>query len=401
MAEEAKQVNWLWEGRDHRGQRMRGRLAATTLGLARAELRRQGIAPSRLRRERAPRGKRIKAADIAYVSRQLATMLNAGVPIAQAFGIIGQGHENQRMRRLAYEIRTDIESGSALSQALAKHPQYFDHLYVSLVTTGEQSGQLDEILQRIATYKEKSEELKRKIKKALFYPAAVVCAAILVTGVLLIFVIPKFQSFYASFGATLPAFTRWVIDFSHSVQTYGWIYLLVFIGVIAAIVQARKRSARFRRGFDRLMLKVPVIGLIMAKSSIARFARTLSITFAAGVPVTEALTTVAQSTGNVIYEDAVMRASTRVAGGERLYRSLEETVLFPNIVTQMIAIGEEAGSVDEMAAKVADFYESEVDTLVDGLSTLLEPVIMVVLGIIVGALVVAMYLPIFNLGNVV
>lgn len=401
MAEEAKQSNWLWEGRDHRGQRVRGRLAASTLNMARAELRRQGIAPNRLRRERKPRGKRIRAADIAYLSRQLATMLSAGVPIAQAFGIIGQGHENQRMRALADEIKTDIESGSALSQALEKHPKYFDHLYVSLVATGEQSGQLDEILQRIATYKEKTEDLKRKVKKALFYPAAVVAAAILVTGVLLIFVIPKFQSFYASFGATLPAFTRWVIEFSHSVQSYGWIYLLAFIFLIVAIVQGRKRSPSFRRAWDRMMLKVPVIGLIMSKSAIARFARTLSITFAAGVPVTEALSTVAQSTGNVLYEDAVMRASTRVAGGERLYRALEETVLFPNVVTQMIAIGEEAGSVDEMSGKVADFYEAEVDALVDGLSTLLEPVIMVVLGVVVGALVIAMYLPIFNLGNIV
>ncbi|HEX5314669.1 MAG TPA: type II secretion system F family protein [Gammaproteobacteria bacterium] len=400
MATGAREASWRWEGRDHRGERVRGRLTATTLPLARAELRRRGIAPLRVHREHAPRGKRIRASDIAYISRQLATMIAAGVPIAQAFGIIGQGHENRRMRRLCAEIRGDIEAGSSLSQALAKHPRYFDHLYVSLVATGEQSGQLDEILGRIATYKEKTESLKRKIKKALFYPAAVVCAAIIVTAILLIFVIPKFQDFYSSFGASLPAFTRWVIGFSRSVQNYGWIYLLVVIFLIVLIIQLRKHSPGFRRGMDRLLLRIPVIGTIMRKAAIARFARTLSITFAAGVPITEALATVARSTGNILYQDAVLQASQRVASGERLHRALEERLIFPNMVTQMIAIGEESGSVDEMSGKVADFYEEEVDTLVDGLSTLLEPVIIVVLGIIVGALVVAMYLPIFNLGNV-
>lgn len=401
MATEAKQISWLWEGRDRRGQRVSGRLAATTLTLARAELRRQGVAPTRVRRERQKRGKRIKAGDIAYFSRQLATMLAAGVPVVQAFAIIGQGHENERMRNLAFAIRSDIEAGTSLSQALAKHPKYFDELYVSLVAAGEQSGQLEELLGRIATYKEKTEALKRKIKKALFYPAAVVAAAIIVTGILLVFVIPKFQSFYSSFGATLPAFTRWVIALSNSVQHVGWVYLLVLIGAIAGVVQGRRRSWKFRRFLDRVLLKIPVIGLIMRKAAIARFARTLSITFAAGVPITEAMATVARSTGNVIFEEGVMRASTQVAGGQRLYRALEETAIFPNVVTQMIAIGEESGEIDTMSGKVADFYEQEVDALVDGLSQLLEPMIMAILGVVVGALVIAMYLPIFNLGNVV
>ncbi|MGH8426772.1 MAG: type II secretion system F family protein, partial [Gammaproteobacteria bacterium] len=385
MATIAKEASWRWEGHDHRGERVRGRLSATTLPLARAELRRRGIAPIRVRREHQPRGKRIRPNDIAYISRQLATMITAGVPIAQSFAIIGQGHDNRRMQGLCFEIRTDIEAGSALSQALAKHPKYFDHLYVSLVATGEQSGQLDQILDRIATYKEKTESLKRKIKKALLYPAAVITAAIIVTAILLIFVIPKFQDFYSSFGASLPAFTRWVIGISYSAQHYGWIYILAFILLIVAIIQLRKRSLGFHRGMDRVALRLPVLGTILRKAAIARFARTLSITFSAGVPITDALTTVARSTGNVIYEEAIMRASKRIAGGERLHRALEETVIFPNMVTQMIAIGEEAGAVDDMSGKVADFYEEEVDTLVDGLSTLLEPVIIVVLGVIVGA----------------
>ncbi|MGH8270867.1 MAG: type II secretion system F family protein [Gammaproteobacteria bacterium] len=401
MAGTAKETHWLWEGRDRRGHRQSGRVAAATLTLARAELRRRGVAPTRVRREASGRGKRIKPGDIAYFSRQLATMLAAGVPVVQAFDIIGQGHDNERMRRLVFGVRDDIGAGSSLSQSLAKHPKYFDELYISMVGAGEQSGQLEELLNRVATYKEKTEALKRKVKKALFYPTAVVIAAILVTGILLVFVIPKFQSFYGSFGATLPAFTRWVIDLSHSAQHFGWLYLLVFIAIIVVIARARKRSRNFHRFTDRVLLRLPVIGLIMKKSAVARFARTLAITFAAGVPITDALETVARSTGNVIYEEAVLQANVQVAGGQRIHRALEETAIFPNTVTQMIAIGEESGEVEIMASKVAEFYEEEVDTLVDGLSSLLEPVIMVVLGVIVGGLVIAMYLPIFNLGNVV
>ncbi len=401
MAEQTKQINWLWEGRNRTGQRVRGRLAASSLPLARAELRRQGVVPGKVRREPEPRGKRIKPGDIAYISRQLATMLAAGVPIVQAFNIIGQGHDNQRMRRLAFEIRSDIEGGASLSSALAKHPKYFDELYVNLVATGEHSGKLDELLHRVATYKERTEELKRKVKKALYYPVAVVVAAIVVTGILMAFVIPKFQNFYRGFGATLPAFTRWVIGISDSVQHYGWVYVLGLIVIIVAFFQGRQRSHTFRRMSDRVLLKTPVLGLIMRKSAIARFAHTLSITFAAGVPITEAMGTVGRATGNVVYQEAIVRAGQQVAGGQRLYQALEDTMIFPNVVTQMIAIGEEAGEIDSMAGKVAEFYEQEVDSLVDGLSSLLEPIIMVVLGVIVGALVIAMYLPIFNLGNVV
>ncbi|MGH8275027.1 MAG: type II secretion system F family protein [Gammaproteobacteria bacterium] len=401
MANDTQQGSWLWEGRDRGGRHQSGRLAASTPTMARAELRRRGIAPTRVKREPKARGKRIKPADIAYFSRQLATMLAAGVPVVQAFDIIARGHENERMRRLAFGIRDDIGAGNSLSQALAKHPKYFDELYVSMVAAGEQSGRLEDLLKRVATYKEKTEALKRKVKKAMFYPAAVVVAAVLVTGILLVFVIPKFQGFYSSFGASLPAFTQWVIGISHSVQHLGWLYLLIIIALIAIIMNARRRYYGFHRFMDRIALKLPVLGLITKKSAIARFARTLSITFAAGVPITDALKTVARSTGNIVYQEAVLQANTQVATGMRIHRALEETAIFPNVVTQMIAIGEESGEVEVMSAKVAEFYEEEVDTLVDGLSSLLEPLIMVVLGIIVGALVIAMYLPIFNLGNIV
>jgi type IV pilus assembly protein PilC len=401
MAEEAQQASWLWEGKDRRGRAQKGRLSASTPTMARAELRRRGIAPTRVKREPKARGKRIKPGDIAYFSRQLATMLTAGVPLVQAFDVIGRGHDNERMRRLVLAVRDDISAGNSLSKSLAKHPKYFDELYISMVDAGEQSGKLDELLRRIATYKEKTEALKRKVKKALFYPAAVVVAAILVTGILLIYVIPEFQSFYGSFGATLPAFTRWVIGLSESVQHVGWLYLLIFIALVVGIMQGRRRSYAFHRFMDRVALKLPVLGLIMKKSAVSRFARTLAITIEAGVPITEALKTVSRSTGNVIYEEAVQQANTQVAAGMRIHTALEETAIFPSVVTQMIAIGEESGEVEVMATKVAEFYEEEVDTLVDGLSSLLEPIIMAVLGVIVGALVIAMYLPIFNLGNVV
>jgi len=401
MATDTKQINWIYEGRDHRGQRIRGRLMASTLTLARAELRRRGVAPTKVHRERQKSGKRIKPGDIAYVSRQLATMLAAGVPMVQTFTVLGQGSDNPKMRELMLAIAADIEAGTSLSAALAKYPKYFDELYVSLVATGEQSGKLEDLLHRVATYKEKTEELKRKVKKALMYPAAVVVAAIAVTTILMVFVIPKFKGFYADFGATLPAFTRWVIAISDSMTHIGWLYLLIIIGIIVGIVAGRRRSPAFHRFQDRMMLKIPVIGMIMKKSAVARFARTLSIVQAAGVPMVEGLVTVANATGNVIYQEAVLRVSKQVATGQRIARAMDETNVFPGVVTQMISIGEESGEIDKMASKVAEFYEIEVDTLVDGLSQLLEPLIMAVLGVVVGALVIAMYLPIFNLGNVV
>ncbi len=398
---DTKQINWIYEGRDHKGQRIKGRLMASTLTLARAELRRRGVAPTKVHREKQKAGKKIKPADIAYVSRQLATMLAAGVPMVQTFKVLGEGSDNPRMRSLMVSIGNDIEAGTSLSDALAKHPKYFDELYVSLVATGEQSGKLEELLHRVATYKEKTEELKRKVKKALMYPAAVVVAAVVVTAILMVFVIPKFKGFYADFGATLPALTRWVIAISDSMVHIGWLYLIIFIGIVMGLVMGRRRSPKFHRFQDRVLLKIPVIGMIMKKSAVARFARTLGIVQAAGVPMVEGLVTVANATGNTIYQDAVMRISQQVAGGQRIARAMDETSVFPAIVTQMIGIGEESGEIDKMASKVAEFYEMEVDTLVDGLSQLLEPLIMMVLGVVVGTLVIAMYLPIFNLGNVV
>lgn len=401
MATDTKQINWIYEGRDQRGQRIRGRLMASTLTLARAELRRRGVAPTKVHRERQKSGKRIKPGDIAYVSRQLATMLAAGVPMVQTFKVLGEGSDNPKMRNLMATIGNDIEAGTSLSDSLAKHPKYFDELYVSLVSTGEQSGKLEDLLNRVATYKEKTEELKRKVKKALMYPAAVVVAAIVVTAILMVFVIPRFKGFYADFGATLPALTRWVIAISNSMTHIGWLYLLVVIGIIVGLVMGRRRSPKFHRFQDRMLLKIPVIGMIMKKSAVARFARTLSIVSSAGVPMVEGLVTVANATGNTIYQDAVMRVSEQVATGQRMARAMDETNVFPAIVTQMIGIGEESGEIDKMASKVAEFYEMEVDTLVDGLSQLIEPMIMMVLGVVVGTLVIAMYLPIFNLGNVV
>lgn len=401
MADTVKQSNWLWEGKDRQGKRVSGRLAASTMTMARAELRRQGIAANRIHRERAPRGKRIKPNDIAYLSRQLATMLGAGVPVVQAFNIIATGHENPRMRQLTNQIRQDIEGGASLSLALSHHPKYFDELYINLVSAGEQSGTLDSLLERIADYKEKTESIKQKIRKAMFYPAMVVLVAVIVTAILLIYVIPKFKSLYSNFGASLPAFTRWVIGVSNSVTHEGWLYALIIIGAVIGVYQARQRSEAFRHRMDRWLLKLPVLGLIMTKAAIARFARTLSITFKAGVPLNDGLVTVAGATGNSVFREAVDRARVQISGGQRLYRALEETNVFPNIVTQMVAIGEESGELDIMTGKVADFYEQEVDTLVDGLSSLLEPLIMMILGVVVGGLVIAMYLPIFNMGNVV
>ncbi len=347
------------------------------------------------------RGGKVTPADIALFSRQLATMLQAGIPLVQAFEIVGNGHDNPAMQKLIQSIKTDLEGGTALAEALGKHPLYFDDLYVNLVEVGEHSGSLDTLLDKVATYKEKTEAIKKKIKKALFYPAAVVVVAIIVTTILLIFVIPQFESLFKGFGADLPAFTRMVIDLSKFMQSKGLFLLFVLVGGIMAFLAAKKRSRRLREAQDRLALKLPIVGQILVKAAIARFARTLSTMFNAGVPLVEALESVAGATGNIIYENAVLQMKDEVATGQRLQRAMENTGLFPNMVIQMIAVGEESGSLDSMSAKVADFYEADVDAAVDAMSSLLEPLIMAILGILVGGLVVAMYLPIFKMGSVV
>ncbi len=398
-----KQFPFLWEGKDRKGNRIKGRGLAKDEMDMRADLRKQGIAASRIRKERQlfkGQGK-VKAEDIAIFSRQLATMLSAGIPMVQAFEIVGVGHDKPAMQKLVLNIKNEIETGNTLHQSLAKHPLHFDDLFVNLVEAGEHAGALETVLDKIATYKEKTEALKKKIKKAMFYPAAVVAVAIIVTVILLLFVIPQFEALFQGFGADLPAFTQIVIGMSRWMQDNGWILLIVLGAMAFAFHYFYKRSRKMRQFLDKLSLQIPVIGPILKKAAIARFARTLATMFSAGVPLVEAMKSVAGATGNIIYQDAVMRMRDEIATGLRMQRAMENTGLFPNMVVQMIAVGEESGSLDEMASKVADFYEADVDAAVDGLSSLLEPLIMVILGTIIGGMVVAMYLPIFKLGAVI
>src|SRR6202163_3220520 len=392
-----------WEGRDKKGKRLKGRSLAPDEAALRADLRRQGIAPSRIRKQSGAfkKGGKVKPMDIAVFSRQLATMLAAGIPLVQGFEIIGAGHEKPSMQKLILDIKSDIEAGTSLHEALSKHPLYFDDLYVNLVEAGEQAGALESLLDKIATYKEKTEALKKKVKKALFYPAAVLAVAVIVTIVLLIFVIPQFESVFKSFGADLPAFTLMVIGMSKFVQSQGIFIAIVAAAAVYAFFYFKKRSKAMREFLDRASLKVPVIGPILNKAAISRYARTLSTMFSAGVPLVEALDSVSGACGNIVYEDAVMKMRDEVATGQRLQRAMENTGRFPNMVVQMIAVGQESGSLDEMSGKVASFYEAEVDNAVDAMSSLLEPLIMAILGVLVGGLVIAMYLPIFKLGSVV
>jgi len=398
-----RDMPFSWEGRDRKGQKVKGRTVAQNEQAVRGELRRQGIAATRIKKQStgARTGGRVNAGDIAIFSRQLATMLGAGIPLVQAFEIIGAGHDKPSMQKLLLEIKGDIEGGTSLHEALAKHPLHFDDLYVNLTEAGEQAGALESLLDKIATYKEKTEAIKKKVKKALFYPTAVLVVALIVTTILLIFVIPQFESLFKGFGADLPAFTQMVINLSRFVQSKG-IYILVVVGAgVWFFLYTYKRSRKTREFLDRMMLKFPIIGPILNKAAIARFARTLSTMFSAGVPLVEALESVAGATGNILYEDATMKIRDEVATGQRLQRAMENTGLFPNMVVQMIAVGEESGSLDAMSAKVASFYEEDVDNAVDSMSSLLEPLIMAILGVLVGGLVIAMYLPIFKLGAVV
>jgi type IV pilus assembly protein PilC len=399
----AAQAPFTWEGTDRTGKKVKGKVVAANEAAVRSELRRQGVVPTRVRKQSMlfrKQGK-VTAGDIAIFSRQLATMMTAGIPLVQSFDIVGAGHENPAMQKLILAIKADVEGGTSLHEALAKHPLHFDDLFVSLVAAGEQAGALETLLDKIATYKEKTEAIKKKIKKALFYPCAVVVVAIVVTGILMIYVIPEFESLFQGFGADLPAFTRFVIDISKFVQTKGWILLFALVGGIWGLIAAKKRNRGVQHFFDRALLKLPILGAILNKSAIARYARTLSTTFAAGVPLVEALSSVAGACGNIVYESAVLKMRDEVATGQRLQRAMENTNLFPNMVNQMIAVGEESGSLDAMSSKVADFYEEEVDNAVDSMSSLLEPLIMAILGVLVGGLVIAMYLPIFKMGAVV
>ncbi|MBS0001591.1 MAG: type II secretion system F family protein [Thioalkalivibrio sp.] len=395
---------FLWEGLNKRGARVKGETPADSEISARADLRRNGINVLKIRKKPKPlfsTKKKIKPVDVAYFLRQMTTMLSSGVPLVQAFDIVGRGHDNPAMSELIMDLKGQVEGGETFAAALSKHPKYFDDLVINLVEAGEQSGTLETLLDKIATYKEKTESLKAKIKKAMFYPAAVIVVAIAVTAILLIFVVPQFEALFVGFGADLPAFTRMVVNLSSFAQSWWWVVLgLVVLGVFL-FRQIHLRSPRFRRSIDILVLKIPAVGPILRKAAIARFARTLSTMFAAGVPLVDALRSVAGATGNALYGEATERMREETAAGAQLQWSMRNVGIFPNMVVQMVAIGEESGSLDAMLAKVADFYEEEVDNAVDSLSSLLEPLIMVVLGVLIGGLVIAMYLPIFMLGQVI
>jgi type IV pilus assembly protein PilC len=395
---------FAWEGVDRKGNRVKGETRAPNITVVRADLRRQGVNPTKVKKKAGAlfSGKKaIKTGDISLFSRQLATMMAAGVPLVQSFDIVGRGHDNASMQDLILSIKGDIESGTAMAAALAKYPLYFDDLFCNLVAAGEQAGVLDILLDKIATYKEKTESIKGKVKKAMFYPASIIVVALVVTVVIMLFVIPQFKALFSSFGADLPAFTLLVIAISDFMNEYWWAIAFGLGGFVYFIRNVFQRSATFRGFVDRAVLKIPVIGNILNKAALARFARTLATMFAAGVPLVDALESVAGATGNIVYTDAVNRMREQVATGQSLQLAMRQQDLFPHMVIQMTAIGEESGALDDMLGKVADFYEEEVDNAVDSLSSLLEPMIMVVIGGLVGSLVIAMYLPIFKLGSVV
>lgn len=395
---------FAWEGMDRRGAKVKGETRAANINLVRADLRRQGVNPTKVKMKAKPLlsgKKKITSADLSIFTRQLATMMGAGVPLVQAFDIVARGHENPSMQDLLLSIKADIESGTSMALSLGKHPLYFDDLVCNLVAAGEQAGILDNLLDKIAVYKEKTESIKGKIKKAMFYPVAVIAVAVIVTVVILLFVIPQFKELFSSFGADLPAFTLMVIGLSDLLKEWWWAFFMGIGGFFYSFGYAYKRSRGMREAIDRIVLKIPIIGMILNKAAIARFARTLSTMFAAGVPLVEALQSVSGATGNIVYQDAVLKMREEVATGQSLQLAMRQRDLFPHMVIQMTAIGEESGALDSMLAKVADFYEEQVDNAVDSLSSLLEPMIMVVIGGLVGSLVVAMYLPIFKLASVV
>jgi len=405
MADKAiKMGSFTWEGTDRKGTKVKGEMTGLNPALIKAQLRKQGINPTRVRKKSVSlfgKGKKIKPMDIALFTRQLATMMSAGVPLLQAFDIIGEGFDNPNMRKLVDDIKQDVAAGNSLANSLRKQPQYFDDLYCNLVDAGEQSGALETLLDRVATYKEKTEALKKKIKKAMTYPAAVIVVAVIVSAILLIKVVPQFQSVFEGFGAQLPAFTLMVIAISEVLQEW-WLLVLGGLFVLAFVLRHfYKKSEKFRDATDRGLLKIPLVGSILYKSAIARYARTLATTFAAGVPLVDALDSVAGATGNVVFRNAVEKIKGDVSTGMQLNFSMRTTGVFSSMAIQMTAIGEESGSLDEMLSKVATFYEDEVDNMVDNLTTLMEPMIMAVLGVLVGGLIIAMYLPIFQLGSVV
>ena len=395
-----KETPFIWEGVDKMGRKMKGEMLAPGEAAVRQNLRRQGITATKIKKQGLLAGaKKITEKDVALFTRQLATMVKAGVPLLQAFDITSRSHGNPALQKLLGAIKSDVESGTALNQAFRRHPKYFDDLYCNLVEAGEQAGILEAVLDRIATYKEKILAIKGKIKSALMYPAIVIVVAFIITAGLMIFVIPVFAELFEGSGAELPALTQLVMRISDFFVAYWWLIFGAFIGSIIGFMQGLKRSPKFRDRMDALLLKVPVFGPLVEKATVAKWSRTFSAMFAAGVPMVETLDSVAGAAGNAVYRDATQKVRNDVAAGASLNSSLQATQVFPNMLTQMVAIGEESGSLDAMVDKVADFFEREVDEMVDQLSSLMEPMIMVILGSLIGTIVVAMYLPIFKLGT--
>ena len=401
---EQKSATFVYEGVDRQGKKVKGETTGKAPALVRAELRKQGINAKKVAKKHEINiggKKKIKPMDIAIFTRQMATMMKAGVPLVQAFEIVADGLDNPSMKDVVLKLKVEVEGGNNFAGALSKHPLLFDDLYCSLVDAGEQSGALETMLDRVALYKEKSEALKQKIKKAMKYPMTVVAVAIIVTAILLIKVVPTFKDLFASFGAELPAFTQFVINLSESLQANFVIILVSIIVIGVAFAETRKRSQKFRNALDRALLKMPIVGDITFKATVARYARTLATTFAAGVPLIEALDACAGATGNVVYRNAVLQVKEDVSTGQQLQFAMRSTGVFPALALQMTAIGEESGALDAMLEKVAIYYEDEVDAAVDGLTSMMEPLIMSVLGVLIGGLIVAMYLPIFQLGQVI
>jgi len=397
---------FTWQGVNRKGKKISGELSATSPVELKSQLRKQGITPSRVKKKAKPLfgmsgEKKIQPMDIAMITRQIATMLGAGVPLVQTVEMIGKGHDNAKMRRLLGDVANKLSSGIPLSDCLREHPLYFDDLYCDLVSSGEQSGALESIYDRIATYKEKAEALKSKIKKAMTYPISVLVIAAVVTSVLLIFVVPVFQDIFAGFGAELPAFTLMVIGISEFMQAYWYFGLAGLFGFIWLFKRAHRNSINVRDSVDKKILKIPVIGELLEKAAVARYARTLSTTFAAGVPLIDALDSAAGASGNAVFRDAILEVKAEVSSGMQMNLAMRNCNIFPDMVIQMVAIGEESGAVDDMLSKVANVYEQQVDDAVDGLTALLEPMIMAVLGVVIGGLIIAMYLPIFQIGQIV
>ncbi|SOB78452.1 type IV pilus assembly protein PilC [Marinobacter sp. LV10R510-11A] len=405
MAEKTQKLeSYIWEGKDRKGNKSKGELSGSSLALAKAQLRKQGIIPNKVKKKAKPLfggSKKITPFDIAMLTRQLATMMKAGVPLVQSFDIVTDGLENKGLQELVMSVRNDIASGTSFAGALRKHPRHFDDLYCNLVDSGEKAGALEKMLDRIATYLEKTEILKKKVKKAMTYPAAIIVVAVIVTAILLVKVVPQFESLFQGFGAELPVFTQMVVRLSDWMQAWWFVVLLGIAGTIYLFKEANHRSQKFSDFVDKYVLKLPIVGEILDKSAVAKFGRVLSTTFAAGVPLVDALDSVAGATGNAVYRDAIQRIKNDVSSGTQLQASMRQQDIFPVMAVQLTAIGEESGNLDEMLEKVAEHYESVVDDMVDNLTALMEPMIMVVLGVLVGGLIIAMYLPIFQMGQVV